>query len=348
MNNTKKKIHLEVIRMIALVCIIYNHTGERGNSVYLFTNGKVTFALSLVLDILCKIGVPLFLMVSGALLLKKEESWQEVYRKRVLRIVKVIILFTSIRYLYECFYIKNMVFSFGELIKVILTGKLFVPYWFLYAYLSILLVLPFLKKMVKNMDRKEMYLLVLFILGFYALLPVLSAVFSFNFEISFVFGVTCCYCILGYYLEYVVSEDVYTKKNAILAMVIAVICAALSYWMVTKDRIITGVIADWNNSVLSILIAFCIFFIVKAIWGNTTDKRNNTILDKCIMTVGSCSFGIYLIEDYLRNGLSFICDNLSLYITTLPACIVWLTVVLIVGVLIVAVLKKMPGIKDVL
>lgn len=347
MNNAKKKIHLEVIRMIALVCIIYNHTGERGNNVYLFTNGKVTFALSLVLDILCKTGVPLFLMVSGALLLSKEERWQEVYRKRVLRIVKVIILFTSIRYLYECFYIKNMVFSFGELIKVILAGKLFVPYWFLYAYLSILLILPFLKKMVKNMDKKEMHLLTSLIWGFYALLPAISAVLGLNFEISFMFPEPCCYCILGYYLEHVVSEDVYTKKNAILAIVISVICVAFSYWMVTKDRLITGIIADWNNSILSILIAFCIFFVVKAIWGNTTEN-NDTILDKCIIMVGSCSFGIYLIEDYLRNGLSFICDNLSPYITTLPACVVWLMAVMGVGVLIVLVLKKVPGIKEIL
>lgn len=69
MMNSKKKIHLEIIRVIALVCIMFNHTGDRGNSVYLYTDGKLTFMISLIGDILCKIGVPLFLMVSGALLL---------------------------------------------------------------------------------------------------------------------------------------------------------------------------------------------------------------------------------------------------------------------------------------
>lgn len=163
MTEAKKKIHLEVIRVIALLCIVYNHTGDRGNNVYRFTDGNVTFMVSLITDILCKIGVPLFLLVTGALLLQKEENWQQIYRKRVWRIVKVIVLFTIVRYFYECFYVKRMAFSFLELFKAILEGKLFLPYWFLYAYLSILFVLPFLKKMVKSMNKKEMQLLTIFL-----------------------------------------------------------------------------------------------------------------------------------------------------------------------------------------
>ena len=348
MKGTKKKIHLEIIRVIALICIIYNHTGERGNNVYLFTNGNVTFMVSLIADILCKIGVPLFLMVSGALLLQKEESWQEIYRKRIPRIVKVIVLFTTIRYFYECFYAETTVFSLLELVEVIFTGKLFVPYWFLYAYLSILLVLPFLKKMVKNMDEKEMNILTIFIFVFYAVLPVISAIFRLNFEISFMFAVSCCYCVLGYYLEHVIVTSAYTKKNVILAMLVIAGSVVFSYWMVARDKITTGVIAGEYSSILSIVIAFCVFFIVKAIWRDTVKKKENVFGTKCIAIIGSCSFGIYLIEDYLRNGLSFICDMITPYMTTLPACAVWLIVVMIVGVAIISVLRKLPGLKDIL
>ena len=348
MKDAKKKIHLEIIRILALVCIVYNHTGERGNNVYLFTNGNITFVLSLIADILCKIGVPLFLMVSGALLLQKEESWQDIYRKRVWRIVKVIVLFTTIRYFYECFYVKEMAFSFVELMKVIFTGKLFLPYWFLYAYLSILLVLPFLKKMVKNMDKREMNILTILIFGFYSVLPVISAVFALNFEISFVFGITCCYCFLGYYLENIVPPSVYTRKNAILAVLIVVGSVAFSYWMVAKDKGTTGVITDGYSGILSILIAFCVFFIVKAAWSGLAVEKDNTCWKKWITNIGSCAFGIYLIEDYLRNGLRFIYDNIAPYTTTLPACVVWLAVVMMAGVIIVSLMKKFPVLKDIL
>lgn len=343
-----KKIHLEIIRIVALICIIFNHTGGRGNNSYLFTNGKITFVLTLSMDILCKIGVPLFLMVSGALLFAKEENWQQIYRKRIWRIVKVIILFTIIRYFYECIYLKKFYFSIWKLIKAILAGNLFVPYWFLYTYLSILLVLPFLKKMVKNLDEKEMRMLVILILFFHAFLPVISAIFKMNVEIFWGIGITCCYCILGYYLEHVISENMYTKKNIILAIIVTMGSIVLSYWVVTKERASLGVIAEEYTSVLSILIAFCVFFIIKALWGSNMEKRGNAVINKCIEVVGSCSFGIYLIEDYLRNGLSFICDNLAPYITTLPACMVWLAMVVIVGVAIVSFLKNIPGMKEIL
>lgn len=348
MTGTKKKIHLEVIRIIALLCIVYNHTGDRGNNVYRFTDGNITFMVSLITDILCKIGVPLFLMVTGALLLQKEETWQQIYRKRVWRIIKVIVLFMTVRYFYECFYVKRMTFSFLELLRAIMEGKLFLPYWFLYAYLSILFVLPFLKKMIKSMNKKEMQLLIILIVVFYTVLPVISAVFHLDFEISFVFGVSCCYCFLGYYLEHVVSLSAYNKKNTVLAIVTMVGSVVFSYWLVARNRGTTGIVAEEYNAILSIPIAFCLFFIVKAIWINLVSPKKHELFDKWITVMGSCSFGIYLIEDYLRNGLSFIHDTIAPYITTLPACVVWLAVVLMVGVVIVSILKKLPILKEIL
>lgn len=332
-----KKIHLEIVRIIALICIVYNHTGERGNNVYLFTDGNITFVFSLVADILCKIGVPLFVMVSGSLLLQKEESLQEIYRKRIFRIVKVIVLFTALRYFYECFLVKKYIFSLSELIRIILSGKVFLPYWFLYSYLSLLFVLPFMKKMIKNMDKKEIHVLALLISIFYVVLPIISALIKLEFQISFAFEGFCCYCILGYYLEYVIDEKAYTRKNTVLAVLGIVISVAFSYWMVTRNKATSGVIAGEYCGFLSILIAFLVFFIVKAIWGKNTKKKTSMFWNKIITVIGSCSFGIYLIEDYLRNGLSFICDNLAPYVTTLPACAIWLIAVMVVGVGIVLV-----------
>lgn len=345
MMNSKKKIHLEIIRVIALVCIMFNHTGDRGNSVYLYTDGKLTFMISLIGDILCKIGVPLFLMVSGALLLQKEENLQQIYGKRVPRIIKAIVLFTTIRYLYECYVVKQRTFSIFELIEAIFTGNLFTPYWFLYAYLSILLTLPFLKKMVRDLEKKEMNILILLMFGFYALLPVVSAVFDIWFEMSFMFGASYCYFILGYYLEHLADTNIYSKRNVVVSILILLISTGLTYWIIVRDRADLGVIRYEHTSVLAIVIAACTFFVVKAIY---SEKNEETAWSKCVLAIGSCSFGIYLIEDYLRNGLGFVCDNLTPYISTLPACVVWLAVVTVAGVIIVSFLKKLPILKDIL
>lgn len=346
MMNSKKKIHLEIIRVIALMCIMFNHTGDRGNSVYLYTNGTFTFTVSLMGDILCKIGVPLFLMVSGALLLQKEENLQQIYRKRVPRIIKAIVLFTTIRYFYECYGVKQRTFSVFELIEAIFTGNLFTPYWFLYAYLSILLTLPFIKKMIKALDEKEMKLLILLIFAFNAILPAISAVFDTWFEISFMFGSSYSYFVLGYYLEHLVAANKFTKRNTVIAILLLLSYAVFTYWMIIRDRTTLGILRYEHTSVLAIVIANCVFFAVKAVWGE--GGKEDSFWSRCIMTIGSCSFGIYLIEDYLRNSLGFVCDKLAPYISVLPACMVWLAVVMAVGVIIVLFLKKLPVLKEIL
>lgn len=173
---------------------------------YLFTSGNFTFAVSLITDIFCRIGVPLFLMVSGALLPAKEENLQQTYRKRAFRIIKVIIVFTMIRYFYECFYTHETAFSMTTLMKAILTGNLFVPYWFLYTYLSILLLLPFFKHMVKDTE-KEMPVFLILIGIFYVIMPVVSVFSGWNFEIFPMLGLNFCYFILGYYIDHILKQS---------------------------------------------------------------------------------------------------------------------------------------------
>lgn len=343
-----KKIYLEFIRIIALICIIFNHTGERGNQVYLSTAGDVTFVFSLIADILCRMGVPLFLMVSGALLLYKEENWENIYKRRIVRIIKVIVIFTALRYSYECFYKKSMTFSIIALLKTILAGNIFAPYWFLYVYLAMLIVLPFVKKMVKNLDKKEMDVLTSLILLFYVLFPLISSVWGIHINISFLISLNCCYCILGYYMEHLIKKEAYTRKNVFYATMILCASVLFSYWLVVKDRNVSGIIRAEYVSSLTIIIAMIMFFLVKAFWVKYEEKINDSYVSSFIIKIGTCSFGIYLIEDYLRNGLVFIYEKMAPHITILPACAVWMLVVLMVGIVVVSVLKKIPILKDVL
>jgi surface polysaccharide O-acyltransferase-like enzyme len=43
----------------------------------------------------------------------------------------------------------------GEFFRRFYTQKIFVPYWFLYEYLGVLFVLPFLRKMMQNLTEQE-------------------------------------------------------------------------------------------------------------------------------------------------------------------------------------------------
>ena len=130
--------YIDVLRIIAIICVLFNH-----QSIYShFLNmpcPSISGTLVMVFSIITKIGPPLFFMISGALLLGKDESYKQILSKRVLRIlivmavrtVLILILMPELR---------------SQPIAVFMSGNI----WFLYAYLGFLLMLPFLRLIAKN------------------------------------------------------------------------------------------------------------------------------------------------------------------------------------------------------
>lgn len=155
-----KKLYLEIIRVIAIFLVIFNHSDAfklplQSDSCSLLNTAE------LLLSMCDKVAVPLFFMISGALLLAKEESIQTLYRKRVLRYVIVIILIQIIQHLYAHFafgvtlsqrmFIHNCIMGWTAPLP---KGTANLTIWFLYAYLAFLVLLPFLRVMVKHMKNE--------------------------------------------------------------------------------------------------------------------------------------------------------------------------------------------------
>lgn len=341
--NKKKIIHLEVIRIIALFGIVYNHIGY-----VLFEGFENPFkiAASIVFSVLCKVGVPLFFMVSGALLLGREESWTEVYKKRVLRIAQVIVWFTVIRFLYECYITKVRSFSAVSLVKGILTGTIIHPYWFLYAYLSILLILPILRLVVKNLDKQGKKYLLGLIVVFYMVIPLKALVINQEWQISLLLDEKICYLFLGYFIERELEEKRFTLKNKIIAVAGAFMAIVISFWMVVKPYLQGGGFATEYIPMLSMPLACAIFYLIKG--ASFGSEKGNEKVKNWIAQLGSCVFGVYLIEDYLRAILVFVYGKYGLYLDNLKSCIFATAVVVVAGMPIVYVLKRLPILKKLL
>lgn len=92
----KKKYYLEVIRILAILMVMYNHSAAFMS----FSNQSgVEYAISFLFSMVCKGAVPLFFMVSGALLLGKNESGKDLFQKRILRMILVIVIFSFLYYM---------------------------------------------------------------------------------------------------------------------------------------------------------------------------------------------------------------------------------------------------------
>ena len=149
----EKKLHIQYIRILAIIMVILNHS-DFCSTFYKNTNNAVTFSISLFVTCICGIGVPLFLMVTGALLIPKKETIDIIIKKRVSIVVVVLVSFSFMMYnvLYFWGNKEGIDYSFVDFIQRLISGNIQISYWYLYEYIAILLMLPFLSVMACNLS----------------------------------------------------------------------------------------------------------------------------------------------------------------------------------------------------
>ncbi|MGN0280606.1 MAG: acyltransferase [Lachnospiraceae bacterium] len=340
----EKTVYLEVCRIIALFCIMYQHTGGRGADAYLYTDSRWVYMMSLIGTIISRIGVPLFWMISGELLLSKEEPWQKVYKKRIPRIAGALILFSVVRYLYLCI-MDGQAGTVSEFAWKLYSREIFLPYWFLYAYLGILLVLPFIKRMIRNLTEQEEMVLFILILGWNILHDISKIFLNTDFVINLSVDNSICYFVLGYMM----SNDKILRKDekrglwlSIAAAVLVIGCVYL--W--TGYPVFGEIHGDAAEGCMVMPLTVSVYYMLRYI--SNRGKCPITAIRHIILWCGGNVFGIYLIEDYLRNGTAVIWEKLAPHISAVPACLIWLLVVFLIGNILVAGLRRLPLLRNIL
>ena len=108
------------------------------------------------------VGVPLFVFVSGALLLpRKPEPLKVFYKKRLNRLLIPFLLFASIMYMVSLFIgqydwwdgeIKTALLQF---LPSLLENKINISHWFVHMLLVIYLLTPFLQRAISALSQRE-------------------------------------------------------------------------------------------------------------------------------------------------------------------------------------------------
>ena len=99
-NNKRNLLHIELLRIIAAYFVIFNHTSKKGFFCFLFMRGEVCpYWVYMFFSVFCKISVPLFFMIAGALLLKKDMDLKEIWSKKISRILAALVIFTAVTYI---------------------------------------------------------------------------------------------------------------------------------------------------------------------------------------------------------------------------------------------------------
>ena len=134
----KRDFSLELMRIIAIFFVVFIHTGDSGYFLFsTFEVGSFWYWFYMPISIFSKFAVPIFFMISGAVLLKKEESITTILKKRVLRIGIDILAVNLIYYVFDLINGNIPFLGFSNLIDfgmLLLSGKIRPFIWFLYSY----------------------------------------------------------------------------------------------------------------------------------------------------------------------------------------------------------------------
>lgn len=341
----KKRISIEIIRIIAICMVIYNHTGENGYELFRSAESTWLWLIAIFIDVFVKAGVPLFFMISGALLLGKEEPIKDVLLRRVLRYAIILVVFSFIYYVRMYIQHPEYGFSIVFFLKYIYSQPFITPFWFLYLYIAFLLILPVLRAIVKGLNEYG-YVLLVVIAVIMNLLVVAEFIFKLEpiyFSIGF-FETNMLYPVLGYGIANILSEKWFSIKcRAVMAIMVLLNYICSVFMNIMEYRETMGYSGEYIDHFMVIPAISVFYFIIYLVEKRGHKNDNKETINRIISYVGSCTFTIYLFEEMLRGDIFlkiFSIDNSQ--VVNLLLCIPYVIGIIICGVVISTILKKIP------
>ncbi len=161
---------LDLARVVAILCVVVVHVtmvAVNGNRT---DEGTAAWWVANALNSTSRWCVPVFLMVSGALLLdpRRVERPRDFYRKRLGKVGIPIVVWTVVYLLFRRFYLGSDLTPV-DAVRDVASGTPFLQLYFLYVLLGLYLLTPFLRIVLRETTRRMQ-------LGFAAVLLGLGAV----------------------------------------------------------------------------------------------------------------------------------------------------------------------------
>lgn len=291
-NADKSKIlYLSRLRAIACIAVVVLHTFYACNG---FSATAADTSIMLSVRNLMMWAVPVFIMVSGALLLDKGRSitYKKLFTRYIPRMVLALVIFTLLFAVFDGATGKDLgISAIADGVKNIFFGTGWRHMWYLYLMTAIYLLLPFYRMIAASLKKTDMYYLLGVYTVFLLLLPTVEALT----ESKTAFYI-CVYSVYPFYLflGYAINEGM-LRTGRIPALIIAAaasvaICVLTVYSVNNSDDKLSGLLGNYSFPIIA-LQAFGIFAFAA---GSNSGRK--TFIDRIFSEIDRCSFGIYLIH----------------------------------------------------
>ena len=293
-------VWLDNTRVLAIFAVIILHTTSGILSQSAMGSGD--WWIGNIYDSLVRWCVPVFVMISGALLLdpQKKETLQVFYSKRLSRILVPLLFWSAFFMLWTVLkgMIKGDVPSSLDLLAQLLSGRPYFHMWFLYMLLGLYVFTPFLRTIVANSTRQEIMLLVV-ITFFMAILNYMAAKLFDNY--SKIFLNWFLYYLPFFFLGYLIRTQEHPISRPLLWTVFfsSTLFTALGYFITSRwYGLELGAYFYGYLSVTVIPMSISIMYLCK-----TLDKP--LLSAGFVRSMAVLTLGIYLIHPIILEILEY-------------------------------------------
>jgi len=278
-------------RLVALYAVIILHC----TSLLLMQFGKVSttdWLTADALNALVRWAVPVFVMITGALLLHREYEIGDFLKKRLVRVV-IPFLFWSLIYVGYSLYNEELAFTADAWanIKLVLHQLKYgssYHLWYVYMLIGLYFFIPVIGKFVRNATEKEiLYFLAVWFVVLTITQPYLSR-FNPSVDMHYFAGFAG-YLVLGHYLAFKEFKIKNLRVWMILLFIISLATIIIGSWQVAGSKTWPGTMFYEPVSPPVVLLAASVFMLFKL----STPKLSPTVI-RIRDFAGSFNYGIYL------------------------------------------------------
>lgn len=301
----QRNITLDIARVLAVLAVVMIHTSA--SFVTSYGQETVEFSVGNVFDSVARVGVPLFIMISGALMLDENRTVTvgSILRKNVKGVLLLLAFWTIVYAVVYKIVIPmrdGTAISVRAFLEAVLLGHFHM--WYLYMIVGLYLATPFLRAFVKK-DNQQLVLLFLVIALVAQFIPTVCTAASEltdiwprskelayvprlmdQFSLSF-FGQYAAYYVMGWYIVHVGFSTHRWKKYALYCAGVLSLVGTIWFVQVSGDY-------DNGYSNLNLLI----FLYASGVFAllNSIRWRLSKSVQHVVVMLSKLSFGVYIVH----------------------------------------------------
>lgn len=301
-SSIKRTPYFDKLRIIATIAVVTIHCCGKDT----LAVGSFDWNVINAYNCLVQWAVPVFVMISGALYLGRDISFQKLFRKSILRIGTVFLFWSVLYALWRCFVTHEKHGAKAVLLTVI-KGNFHM--WFLFMIAGLYLIVPILNKIVESKKIAGYFVILSFLFSFLfpqminviglksTMLSNLANDFISKFHVELVLGYS------GYFvLGYLINQTLIGKKTEYIIYALGLCSTAATVfgtvWLSSTNRPAT-VFSD--ELTVNILLTSAAVFVFAKQHLNKPVKNDRSA--SALVFASKCTLGIYMVHPLILDSL---------------------------------------------